>query len=313
MVTMESGEDMDPCAFDKLFTRNVPHILEKIFFSLDYDSFKRCSDVNRTWRELHSSVLYERKSDEMLIEKKKDENKLCEASRMGNMEEVRGLLGSGMVDVNCVGELFSAHGYTPILLATINGHKDVVRFLLEKGANPSKAYKDGETPLHSSARCGRKYMVQLLLDGEADPNMADTEGTTPLQVAAYFGHKDVVELLMDRRADPNKANKDSVTPLHKATQWGDKDAIQLLLDGGADPTRVDNEGKMPVHVAARCDPKYVVGHWNDGEADMADTEEVALLQKAARYGRTGVVKLLLERGAKPNIESVAGQTQCCIQ
>ena len=45
------GEDMDSCAFDKLFTNSVPHILEKVFFSLDYNSFKSCLEVSRTWNE----------------------------------------------------------------------------------------------------------------------------------------------------------------------------------------------------------------------------------------------------------------------
>ena len=46
---------MDPCAFDKLFTKSVPHILEKIFLSLDYKSFKTCLDVSKTWRDLLNS------------------------------------------------------------------------------------------------------------------------------------------------------------------------------------------------------------------------------------------------------------------
>ena len=36
--------------FDKLFVMNVPHILEKIFLSLDYESFKKCHDVSNTWK-----------------------------------------------------------------------------------------------------------------------------------------------------------------------------------------------------------------------------------------------------------------------
>ena len=49
---------MDPCAFDKLFTKSVPHILEKIFFSLDFKSFNTCMDVSKTWRDLLTSDSY---------------------------------------------------------------------------------------------------------------------------------------------------------------------------------------------------------------------------------------------------------------
>ena len=58
---------MAVCEFDKLFTRNVPHILERIFFSLDYVSFTACRDVCEAWSELHSSEVYRRKREELLV------------------------------------------------------------------------------------------------------------------------------------------------------------------------------------------------------------------------------------------------------
>merc|ERR1712154_732796 len=51
-------ENMDSSPLTMLFTRSVPHILEKIFFSLDYESFVRCSEVNRTWNGLLTSEPY---------------------------------------------------------------------------------------------------------------------------------------------------------------------------------------------------------------------------------------------------------------
>ena len=49
---------MDTCAFDKLFAKSVPHILEKIFFSLDYESYKECLEVSDTWNKLLLSEPY---------------------------------------------------------------------------------------------------------------------------------------------------------------------------------------------------------------------------------------------------------------
>ena len=49
---------MGSCAFDKLFSMNVPHILEKIFFSLDYESYKKCLEVSYAWNELLKSEQY---------------------------------------------------------------------------------------------------------------------------------------------------------------------------------------------------------------------------------------------------------------
>ena len=50
------------CAFDTLFTKNVPHIQEKIFFSLDYASYKTCMEVSQAWNELLKSESYHKKS-----------------------------------------------------------------------------------------------------------------------------------------------------------------------------------------------------------------------------------------------------------
>ena len=55
--------------FDALFKRSVPHILEKILFSLDYDSFSACGKVCKVWNDLLSSESYMRKSCELLLEK----------------------------------------------------------------------------------------------------------------------------------------------------------------------------------------------------------------------------------------------------
>ena len=99
---MDAGRSKEPCAFDLLFARNVPHILEKIFFSLDYASFQTCFKVNRTWQQLLSSQFYQKKSSEMLIEKEKNEKKLWLASREGKIDDVKQRLIStgGWLDVN---------------------------------------------------------------------------------------------------------------------------------------------------------------------------------------------------------------------
>ena len=46
---------METCAFDTLLSTNVPHILEKIFLSLDCKSYKACMQVNSTWRRILTS------------------------------------------------------------------------------------------------------------------------------------------------------------------------------------------------------------------------------------------------------------------
>ena len=156
--------------FEVLFKEvNVPHILEKIFFSLDYDSFMECQKVNRAWKQLLSSDKYQRRLPVMLEEKKKTEEKLFYFSVKGNAQEVRNCLSTG-VNLNFV------------------------------RVNYSTGYENTVTPLFMAAKNGHKDVVQLLLDSDADPKKTDALGRTPLSVAVNFGHSDIVNILKDRGA-----------------------------------------------------------------------------------------------------------------
>ena len=262
---MDAGRSQEPSAFNLLFARNVPHILEKIFFSLDYGSFQTCFKVNRTWHKLLSSQFYQKKSSEMLIWKELNEKKLWLASCDGKIDDVKRLISSaGWMDVNCVVERQS----TPLIEAANQGHTEVVSLLLHEKADPNKANSEGVTPLQLSA--GKIDVVKTLLDGGAKPNKEDNNGWTPLHLAAHvYNSKDVVQLLLERGADPNKANRWGMTPLHYASEKEHTNVFKALLDGGAQPNKEDNDGWTPLH-------------------------------RAAVYGCKEVTQILLGRGADPN-------------
>ena len=86
---------MGTCAFDKLFSMNVPHILERIFFSLDYHSFKICMHVSTTWSELLMSEPCQNKAKSVFRTGIcKDNRRLWRAARSGNVCFVRRLLSN---------------------------------------------------------------------------------------------------------------------------------------------------------------------------------------------------------------------------
>ena len=58
--------DEEQNAFGVLFARSVPHILEKIFFSLDYKSFQACSKVSSAWNKELSSQRYQKWFERMM-------------------------------------------------------------------------------------------------------------------------------------------------------------------------------------------------------------------------------------------------------
>ena len=169
---MEAWSD---CKFDILFTKSVPHILEKIFFSLDFEDFNTCIGVSTIWKELLTSESYLEKAKSVF----RGEEKLWQAAKEGNVEVVQSLSGSVFVNVNWVKRW---HQTTPLCEAAENAYafnsryKNVIKILLERGADPDLAQCYGRTPLHFAAKHGHKDVVQLLLDRGADPNKADKVG-----------------------------------------------------------------------------------------------------------------------------------------
>ena len=299
-----SPQDNDGhCGFDTLFKTNVLHILEDIFFSSDYKSFKTCSEVSKAWNQLFSSVTFQRKLEELLIEKKKNEKKLHLASQEGDIAEARRLICSLMVNVNTVegNTQFSLIKGTPFCKAAEKGHLDMVQLLLHNGAKVDKADKDGNTPLKIAARHGNLDIVRTLISEGADFEMANGSGITPLTTAAGSGHLDVVKFLVHSGADVNKSEKEAPTPLHCAAD-GHLDVVEYLLHRGADVEKADRCGGRALFWAAHNCHQDVVQVLLDNEAEIDSTDVGGnnALHQASEGGGTEVVKLLLERGADPN-------------
>ena len=210
--------------FDALFDKTVPHILQRIFFSLDYNSFMNCYNVCKTWHNLLSSEQYQMKSQELLKEKKNNEKNLLKFSGQGKEKAVRKLLSSG-VDPNCEDGVV---GWTPLSYAC---RLKVTKLLLGAGADPNKS-----CPLMRAASRGRLDIAKTLLDAGANPNKVNSFGHSPLLEAINHGNADVVKLLLDNGADPN-VRYNGVSPLTCALSQRNTDIAKLLIDRGATPTK----------------------------------------------------------------------------
>ena len=247
------------CNFDTLFSKNLPHILEKIFFSLDYWSFKNCLEVSSEWKGVLTSDRYKTKRRSVFKrEIVKDEKKLCTAVDQKNTDEVRMLLASGMVDVNCK----YINEWTPLHWAAAGGHKEIAELLIESGADVNKADICGWTPLHWAAGEGHREVAELLIERDTDPNVDNDDGRTALHLAASEGQIEVAELLIKSGAEMDKADNHGKTPLHLAEEvaawkkwkngrreevaawaWGrHKEVADLLIKSGAYMDKADNDG-----------------------------------------------------------------------
>ena len=106
---------------------------------------------------------------------------------------------------------------TPLSLASVEGHVEVVRVLLEVGADARARDKDVRSPLHEASYSGHVEVARVLLEGGADASAKDLSGESPLHQALSQGHVEVVRVLLERGANARAKNKDGLSPLHWAS------------------------------------------------------------------------------------------------
>ena len=195
-LTKHLNEKMVSCAFETLFTMNVPHVLERIFFSLDYKSFKKCKKVCAQWSALLNSESFRTGAkSHFAAEIASEQRDLRDAAYGGRVDEIKKLVSSGMVDLNfCGGGIW---GSTPLCAASKNDNKSAVKALLQLGADVDAPDRAGHTPLMWAATFGNHKMGRILHDAGARPDKANEEGRTPLHLAASVGHGKMAKFLLD--------------------------------------------------------------------------------------------------------------------
>ncbi|KAF4820667.1 Ankyrin repeat domain-containing protein 17 [Colletotrichum siamense] len=152
---------------------------------------------------------------------------------------------------------------TPLYQACTRRHLDIARTLLEHGADPNLP-AGSFYPLGNASERGRLEIVRLLLDYGADVNASCFNGS-PILLAATNGHEEVVRLLLESGADVNLRSSVDRSPLAEASMEGHVGIVHLLLRNHA----------------------LVDGPTCSGSALLA----------AAQKGHASVVRLLLEYGA----------------
>ena len=134
-------------------------------------------------------------------------------------------------------------GDAPLHFAVAQGHIDVVRLLVDAGANANLASSNGQTSLHIAAQKGNVDAVHFLVAAGANTNQTDNKGKIPLHRAVAQGHLDVVRTVIEAGSDINLTEKKGKAPLALAAAKGHWDLVRLLIAAGADPDLSGKRGK----------------------------------------------------------------------
>ncbi|KAJ7373027.1 Transient receptor putative cation channel sub A member 1 [Desmophyllum pertusum] len=181
---------------------------------------------------------------------------------------------------------FDSEGLTPLHVAALNNHSDVVKYLLEQGASIDPRDKLRRTPLFLAAGVGGTESVRVLIDGGADVKVKDVDlrscvrvavghtatmevllrkreafrlitakditGFAPVHYAAKYGHLQIMLLFMERNRSTTTVTSDELhTALHGAARYGWREIVEVLLSGRniRSINLKDNQGKTALHFA----------------------------------------------------------------
>jgi ankyrin repeat protein len=217
-------------------------------------------------------------------------------------------------------------GLNPLQLASKLGYIEVVKWLIQQGADVNTgAGSESGTPVQLAAQYGHTLVVELLLRSGADIHAEDGYGSTALLAACTCCRKsESVRRLLECGADPNSSNHLGQTPLWLAVQEASSSTgsvrrtLALLLAAGADPTIEDACGTSSYDLAFHSCRTASIQLINqppddayDSDADDADDSEADKADTTSSSPDSiGVLQQLLASHLGPGVEPMAKWELC---
>ena len=205
-------------------------------------------------------------------------------------------------------------GERPLHIAVSVGSVDVVKRLIEKGANPSLwvISKDEKyNLLHIAVGFGNNDVIAAILESpHLEVNAVTGDGQkSALHFVAELDNSRAIGLLAVKHADLNIRDKDGNTPLHLAIKSGSMKAARALLEVGADPSVANDEGLQPLILAAMKNNGHFLVNLlisYDARVNATNQYKDTALHFAARAGNLQSVKILVNAGAAPSMTNQSG-------
>lgn len=194
----------------------------------------------------------------------------------------------------------AAGGTPPLYAACEQGRMDLAQGLFEKGYGPHTGLEQesGEYPIHAAAKSGRPQLVKLLLDRGAEVDANDSLEGRPLHQAAEGGHVEAARILLAAGARIDHENRYGHLPIHCAAFGGSVEMLKLLKDAGAALDAKAGPQKPMRSNRLERDPQ-VSGLLLRAGINTVDGAQP--MHVAARRGKVAVVAYLLEQGIAPDV------------
>ncbi|XP_066492882.1 ankyrin repeat domain-containing protein 27 isoform X2 [Tiliqua scincoides] len=167
---------------------------------------------------------------------------LCQCSRCGPAQKKLFRVLSNGLGVNVTNQ----DGFSPLHVAALHGHADLVSLLLKHGANIGQKNADHAAPLNLACQNGHVQVVKCLLECNAKQNIKDIHGNTPLIYACLNGHQEIAAFLLQHGASVNLSNNQGNTALHEAVIGKHEALVDLLLQYGASAHLRNSTQRTPV-------------------------------------------------------------------
>ena len=217
-----------------------------------------------------------------------------------------------MKKASVIKKAFGYGNLTPLHMACLNPHADVLKKLLDTSSE--FAVMDGQMrkPVHFAALCVSDEPMKQLVALNVDPRDVDNLKKTPLMYAARAGRTQVLKyLLQENRSIPLAKDKQSFTAIHHAAEAGQLDCVKILIEDGQVPAGLAGPGRLtPLMLAAGAGHYELVEYLLSvgGKILAKDKSKRSALLIAARNGNLRIVSLLLQQGSLFDDPDSSGNT-----
>ncbi|XP_029448106.1 protein phosphatase 1 regulatory subunit 16A [Rhinatrema bivittatum] len=227
--------------------------------------------------------------------------KLLEAAARHDTQEVHQLLQSGVSP-----SLYNEDGLTALHQCCIDDFEDVVKLLLEAGADVNACDSELWTPLHAAATCAHLRLVELLIKYGANLLAVNSDGNMPYDLCEDDVTLDCLETAM---ADQG-VTQERIEEARSATERRMVEDIQNLVQAGGDLNAQDEHGASLLHIAAANGYLGAVEQLLENKAKVMvrDSEGWTPLHAASCWGQIHLVELLVAHNADLNAKSVMDET-----